>query len=111
MAREELQELTESTCDSPADMKGTLVKQARPGRMICTSSKRGYSSHHHLQSNELESCPPLAQSKRRPRPASVEPEDRPLFGTDVPHDERYYGGDTGLNNELKNRRKGTVRLI
>jgi hypothetical protein len=116
MAREELQELSESVCDSPPDLKGTLVKQARPGRMICTGSKLGYSTSHHLQSNEIsEPCPPLAQSKRRPRPASVEPEDRPLFGgTEASEpssqdDQRFYG-DPGQNElKLNNRRKGRQR--
>lgn len=99
MAREELQELSDSVCEGPGDLKGTAVKQARPGRMICTNTgggKRGYT-----QSDE--DCPPLAQSKRKPRPSSVEPDERPLFGNTV-QDEFY--GDPGQNELKNNRRKG-----
>jgi hypothetical protein len=108
MVREELQELSDSTCEGPDGLKGVAVKEARPGRMICTSapgsSKRASSNFLTGDTSTTPTeCAPLAISKRKPRPATVEPQDRPLFGSNAPED--FYMSDSRHTTQ-SNRRKG-----
>lgn len=104
MAREEVQELTDSSCTGPSELKGVLVREARPAKMICTNSNSNYLSPHGGRDLSSESCTPLQVSKRRPRlPTTVEinQDDRTLFSN---KERDYYDGESdGRHN---NRRKG-----
>lgn len=75
LAREAIQELSDSVCDGPNELQGVPLKTARPGRMICSpGASRGLSN-----SISDTKCPPLAKSRRKPRPHIVEIEEHPIF--------------------------------
>lgn len=73
MAREAIQELSDSVCTGPNELQGVPLKTARPGRMICSQGvSRGISNS--IQDTK---CPPLAKARRKPRPHIVELEEHP----------------------------------
>lgn len=77
MAREAIQELSDSICDGPNELKGFPLRSARPGRMVCSpasTNSRGLSN-----SISDTKCPPLAKSRRKPRPHISESEDHSSY--------------------------------
>lgn len=100
MAREAIQELSDSICDGPNELRGVALKTARPGRMVCSpGANRGLSN-----AISDTKCAPLAKSRRKPRPHIVEIEDHPVFANNAYPE--------ASQNELRhNNRKKEDKLI
>ena len=104
MTREAVQELVDSTCDSPNELKGKPVKELRPSRFVCTNNmiSRGIPPTKH----DEEPCPILPKSKRKPRPilldSSTEP--RPFFGTNPAESNDYFMEGESDNNDIRKKK-------
>lgn len=120
MARDTLQELAHSTCDSPAALKGLPVKNVRPSRMVCSDDDSNLLRTSRARAFGDAECPILEVSRRKPRPVTTQSRhhERPLFGNSPsasatnsnefsPDSEEFVATSS---NDINSRRKGKRNL-
>jgi len=107
MTREAFRELSEANCEAPNDLRGQMIKNLRPGRMVCSNANANKNVLRGIgisKYDQLSSCPTMTISKRKPRPVSPDPSQKPVFADTSPGVNEEVDAESGTN-ELKNNRR------